>query len=53
MTAKAEDDALWHRERDLVHRGDPVEALDQIAGLDERPLALERELLFAPIVVKI
>jgi len=33
---KAEDDALRHPKRDVVDRGEAVEALDQIAGLDDR-----------------
>jgi hypothetical protein len=33
---KAEDDARLHRERDVVDRGEAVEALDQIAGLNDR-----------------
>ena len=33
---KGEDDALRHGERDVVDRGKAVEALDQIAGLNDR-----------------
>src|SRR5262249_20131076 len=33
---KPEDDALRYLERDMVDRGKAVEALDQIAGLDDR-----------------
>jgi hypothetical protein len=33
---KTEDDAFRHRERDVVDGGEAVEALDQIAGLNDR-----------------
>jgi hypothetical protein len=33
---KAKDDARLHRERDVVDRGEAVEALDHIAGLNDR-----------------
>jgi hypothetical protein len=33
---KGEDDTRLHRERDVVDRGEAVEALDQIAGLNDR-----------------
>ena len=39
-TEKAEDDTCLHRERDVVDRGEAVEALDQIAGLNGRGMIL-------------
>jgi len=41
---KAEDDAFRHRKRDMVDRGEIVEALHHIAGLDDRAHHFYRQL---------